>query len=44
MSRIETIGDATLYLGDCRNILHDIGVEIKRQIAQLFSTTEGVLA
>lgn len=23
--RVETFGDATLYLGDCREILHDIG-------------------
>lgn len=25
MSRIEVIGNATLYLGDCRDILRDIG-------------------
>ena len=24
MSRVETIGDATLYLGDCRDVLGDV--------------------
>lgn len=32
MSRIETIGDATLYLGDCRDILPTLGkVPVRKQ-------------